>query len=136
MRAVLDTNVFVSGLLMPGSVPVQIVSAFRRGDFRLVSSEAMLAELGAVLAYPKIKKRTAWTDEDITRYVSMLRFEADVVSIDSETAEVSRDAADTMVLRTFLAGQADLLVSGDEDLLSLANQYSIISPADFVARIF
>ena len=136
MRAVLDTNIFVSGLLAPSSGPGQIVAAFRRGDFRLVTSEAMLAELGAVLAYPKLHKRIRWDGETIARYVSLLRFEADVVAIDHETAEVPRDAADTMVLRTFLAGHADFLVSGDDDLLSLASQYSIISPADFVARIF
>lgn len=136
MRAVLDTNVFVSGLLTPGSVPGQIISAFRRGDFRLVTSEAMLMELGSVLAYPKLRKRIRWDNETIARYVTLLRFEADVVTIEGETAEVPRDASDTMVLRTFLAGRADFLVSGDEDLLALANHYAVISPADFVARIF
>lgn len=136
MRVVLDTNVFISGLLVPTSVPGQIIAALRRGDFRLVTSEAMLTELGAVLAYPKLHQRIRWDTASIARYVTLLRFEADVVTIDHETPEVPRDATDTTVLRTFLAGGADFLVSGDEDLLSLARQYSIISPADFVARIF
>lgn len=136
MRAVLDTNVFVSGLLLPASVPGQIVAALRRGDIRMVTSEPMLAELGAVLAYPKLVKRIQWDGEMIARYLMLLRFEADVVAIHRETADVPRDPADAIILRTLLAGSADFLVTGDEDLLVLATQYPIVSPADFVKRIF
>lgn len=136
MRAVLDTNVFVSGLLLPASVPGQIVAALRRGDIRMVTSEPMLAELGAVLAYPKLVKRIQWDGEMIARYLMLLRFEADVVAIDRETADVPRDPADAIILRTLLAGSANFLVTGDEDLLVLATQYPIVSPADFVKRIF
>ena len=136
MRVVLDTNVFVSGLLLPASVPGQIVSALRRGDFRLVTSEPMLVEFAAVLAYPKLQKRIGWDEETIARYLMLLRFEADVVDINDESAEVPRDPADTMVLRTLLAGSADFLVSGDQDLLALARQYPIITPVEFVSRIF
>lgn len=136
MRAVLDTNVFVSGLLLPASIPGQIVAALRRGEFRLVTSEPMLDELGAVLAYPKLQKRIGWDAEAIARYLTLLRFEADVVAIDRETAEVPRDPADAIILRTLLASEADFLVSGDEDLLALARQHRIISPADFVKRIY
>jgi putative PIN family toxin of toxin-antitoxin system len=136
MRAVLDTNVFISGLLVPAGVPGQVVAALRRGDFRMVTSEPMLDELGVVLAYPKLQKRIRWNAEDIARYLTLLRFEADVVSIDQETVEVPSDPADTIILRTLLAGEADFLVSGDEDLLELAGQYPIITPAEFAKRIF
>lgn len=52
------------------------------------------------------------------------------------TAHVPRDAKDNMVLATLLASKSDCLVTGDLDLLTLADTYPIISPAEFVGRIF
>ncbi len=136
MRAVLDTNVFISGLLLPLSVPGQIVAAWRGGQFAVVLSEPLLDEIGKVLAYPKISQRLGWSDQIIADYLALLRFETSVVGLDGVHAEVPCDANDNMVLATQLAGEADFLVTGDQDLLALAGQYPIVSPADFVRRIF
>jgi len=136
VRAVLDTNVLVSGLLLPRSVPGQIVAAWRGGHFGLVLSEPLLFEIGAVLAYPKIRKRLRWDDERIAAYLALLRFEAEVVALGSMPASVPGDADDDMVLATLLASGADFLVTGDRDLLALAGQYPIAMPADFARRIF
>ena len=136
MRAVLDTNVFVSGLLLPRSVPGQIVAAWRSGQFGVVLSEPMLVEIGKVLAYPKIRKRLRWDDETIATYLALLRFETEVVSLDAIQATVPRDKDDDMILATLLGSGADFLVTGDQDLLALAGQYPIVLPADFARRIF
>ncbi len=135
MQVVFDTNVFVSGLLLPDSVPGRIVAAWREGQFGLVISEPMLAEIGRVLAYPKIRKRLGWDDKTIANYLLLLRFEAKIVSIAAVAANVPRDANDNMVLATLLADKAEFLVTGDEDLLALAGEYPIITPADFARRI-
>lgn len=135
MRVVLDTNVCVSGLLLPGSTPGRIVTAWRDGQFGLVLSEPLLAEIGKVLFYPKIRKRLGWDDKTIANYLLLLRFEAEVIGIDAITASVPRDAGDDMVLATLLAGKADALVTGDQDLLALADAYPIITPADFASRM-
>lgn len=135
MRAVLDTNVFVSGLLLPDSIPGRIIAAWREGQFYLVISEPILAEIGKVLAYPKIRKRLGWDAATIANYLLLLRFEAEVVNLDKVTASVPRDANDDMVLATLLVGKADALVTGDQDLLALAADYPIIMPADFASRI-
>jgi putative PIN family toxin of toxin-antitoxin system len=136
VRAVLDTNVFVSGLLLPRSVPGQIVAAWRGGQFGAVLSEPMLLEIGQVLAYPKISKRLCWSEETLASYLTLLRFETEVVVLDAMHASVPRDADDDMVLATLLASGADFLVTGDQDLLVLAGQHSIVTPADFARRIF
>lgn len=135
MRVVLDTNVFVSGLMLPGSPPGQIITAWRDAQFGLVLSEPMLAEIGKVLVYPKIRKRLGWDAATIANYLLLLRFEAEVVGLDAVSVSVPRDAGDDMVLATLLAGKAEFLVTGDQDLLALATDYPIVTPADFARRI-
>jgi uncharacterized protein len=136
LRAVIDTNVFISGLMLPQSIPGRIINAWRTGHFSLVLSEPMLSEISSVLSYPKIRKRIDWDDNTINRYLTLLRFEAEVADIRLTKAHVPRDAKDNMVLATLIASKADCLVTGDLDLLTLAETYPIISPADFVKRIF
>lgn len=136
MRAVVDTNVFVSGLMLPASTPGRIIQAWRQGQFGLVMSEPLLAEIGAVLLYPKIRKRLGWDEGTVSRYLMLLRFESQVMEVAGVSASVPRDPADDCVLATLIASDADYLVSGDADLLALGDRYPIISPADFATRIF
>jgi len=136
VRAVIDTNVFISGLMLPKSTPGRIISAWRTGHYSLVLSEPMLTEISAVLSYPKIRKRTGWDDDTINRYLTVLRFEAEIADIKNTIAHVPRDAKDNMVLATLLASNADHLVTGDLDLLSLADSYPICTPTEFASRIF
>ena len=136
MRAVIDTNVFISGLMLPKSTPGRIINAWRTGHFSLVLSEPMLAEISTVLGYPKIRKRVRWSDDTISRYVMLLRFEAQIFDIRKTAAHVPRAAKDNMVLATLLASKADCLVTGDADLIALAGTYPILTLADFVSRIF
>ena len=76
MRIVLDTNVLLSGLMLPDSTPGRIVAAWRKRNFDLLVSEPMLEEIARVPAYPKIRKRIGWDDEHVSRYITLLRFEA------------------------------------------------------------
>lgn len=135
MRVVLDTNVFVSGLLFPQGTPGRIVAAWRTGAFDLVLSEPMLDEIALVLSYPKINRRIGWDQAKVERYVSLLRFEAELVDIRSSTAQVPRDPKDNPVLATLLVSRAEALVTGDDDLLALAQQYPILSPSQFAGRL-
>jgi putative PIN family toxin of toxin-antitoxin system len=136
VRVVIDTNVFISGLMLPKSTLGQIIGAWRTGHYSLVISEPLLMEIGAVLGYPKIHKRTGWDDDTISRYLTVLRYETEVVDIRNTHAVVPRDAKDNIVLVALLASKADCLVTGDIDLLSLADTYPIYTPADFSRRIF
>ena len=63
MKVILDTNVLVSGLMFPDSIPGIAVAAWREGRFDLVVPLAQLEEIGRVLAYPKIRKILRWDDE-------------------------------------------------------------------------
>ncbi|MCL4470765.1 MAG: putative toxin-antitoxin system toxin component, PIN family [Sulfuricella sp.] len=135
MRVVLDSNVFISGLMIPQSIPGRIVAAWRSGQFDLILSEPMLSEISRVLSYPKISRRIRWDEEKIARYISLLRFEADIVNIDGISADVPKDPNDSPILATLIASKADCLVSGDGDLLSLSAQHPVLSPSGFIAKI-
>jgi len=135
MKVVLDTNVLLSGLMLPDSLPGRIVSAWRNKGFELILSEAMLTEISRVLAYPKIRAQIGWSDAEIEHFVRLLRFRANVVDIEGIAAEVPRDADDTPVLAALIAGKADCLVTGDRDLLSLCGEYPVETPAEFARRL-
>jgi putative PIN family toxin of toxin-antitoxin system len=134
VRVVLDTNVLVSGLMFPDSVPGKAVAAWREGRFDLVIPVGQLEEIGRVLAYPKIRKILRWDDDTIGRFLRQMYLRADVVEPHAQNLEV-RDRDDLHVLQTLSAGAADLLVTGDEDLLTLRSRYRIESPAEFVKRL-
>ena len=134
MRIVLDTNVLLSGLMLPDSTPGRIVAAWRKRNFDLLVSEPMLEEIARVLAYPKIRKRIGWDDEHISRYITLLRFEAEVVSIAGVEADVPADPDDNHLLATLIAGKADWLITGDSDFDELSGQYPIIAPGEFARR--
>jgi putative PIN family toxin of toxin-antitoxin system len=134
LRIVLDTNVLLSGLMLPDSTPGKIVSAWRRRNLSLVMSEPMLEEIARVLAYPKIRKRLGWDDETIARYIALLRFEAEVVSIAGVEASVPDDPDDDHLLATLIAGKADWLITGDRDFDVLSPRHPVISPGAFARR--
>jgi uncharacterized protein len=60
--------------------------------------------------------------------------QADIVEPDAAQDQALRDAADQQVLATVRVSQADYLITGDKHLLALAENYRIVSPADFWAR--
>ena len=104
------------------------------GTLDLVLSEPLLTELRAVLNYPKIRKRLLANAIDSELFLELLQFFTIQVDLSAVELTLPRNAADEMVIATFVAGQAERLVSGDEDLLMLADQLPILSPAAFVAR--
>ena len=135
MKVVLDTNVLVSGLMLPDSVPGRIVAAWRSAQIELAISEPLLDEIGRVLSYPKIQERLRWGQDEIARFLLLLRFKADVVDITGEKASVPSDPGDDPVLAALLAAGADCLVSGDGDLLALRDRFPILTPAEFARRL-
>ncbi len=134
MRVVIDTNVFVSGLMLPASVPGRILAAAIVGGFELVLCEAIVEEISAALRYPKVRKRIALSDDELDRYVQALRFMADIVDPTSVVVQVPDDRNDDVILATLVVAKADWLITGDAALLTLADRYPIITPAEFAAR--
>lgn len=131
MKVVLDTNVWVSGLLLPRSIPGQIISEWRKALFGVVISSFILDELRKVLNYPKIKKRISLTSDEIDEYLTLIRFFTEMVEPIVDPSHTVRDENDKPILATLIVSQADYLITGDEDLLTLKNHYPIIKPSEF-----
>ena len=131
IRVVLDTNVLVSGLAYPLSVPGNIMSVWRQGGLDVVLSHFILDELCRVL--PRLK-RISLTSAEIRDLVDSLIFMADIVEPIDVIDNNLRDINDQPVLQTFVAAQAEYLITGDKDLLVLAQDYPIVTPGDFWRR--
>ena len=129
LRVVLDTNVLVSGIAYPSSIPGRILGAWRQGGLEVILSKYILDELARVL--PRLNRRLNWQPRDFTDYVDILSLQAELVEPEPVAGTKGRDAADIPVLGTLLAAKADYLVTGDADLLALAADYAIVSPAEF-----
>ena len=129
MRAVLDPNVLIASFLSRSGAPAQIVSRWLAGEFELVISEALFAELVRALAYPKIRKRIA--EDEASAFVELLR-EAVRLAADPEApAHRSADPGDDYLLALAQAERA-VLVSGDQHLLALAGELPIFTPRAFL----
>lgn len=135
MKVVLDTNVLVSGLLYPESVPGKIVTAWREAQFDVVSSLSQLEEIGRVLGYPKIRKVLKWSPETIERFLEQLLLRVELAELGEFVDEQLRDASDAPILASLVVSKADFLVTGDGDLLALRERFSIVTPAELAAKL-
>jgi putative PIN family toxin of toxin-antitoxin system len=131
MRVVIDTNLWLSGLMLPGSVAGQIVRAASKAEITAILSEPMLQELRLALHYRRVRPRIPLSDEELERYLAELHYVAEIVDIAGSTARVPRDRRDDVVLATFLASRADYQLTGDDDLLALRPDHAIRTAREF-----
>ncbi len=136
LRVVLDTNVLLSGLAYPSSVPGKILAAWRHGSVDVLLSVYILEELRRVL--PRLSNRHGLSAAEIDDWVDALSIQAETIESLSGVDPDLRDAADQPVLGTLLAALqgsgVDYLITGDKDLLALAGRYPIVTPATFWER--
>lgn len=131
MRVVLDTNVLVSALAYPASVPGRILNAWRQGSLELVLSRYILEEMVRVL--PRLP-RVQLSATEIRDLADSFLFLAEVIQPLPTLDPELRDGADQAILGTLLAAEARYLITGDKDLLALAERYPILTPAAFWQR--
>ena len=130
-RAVLDTNTIVSGIGW-GGTPGAVPDAALAGHCEIVTSPALLDELRRVLNYPKLQAVIGDADE----LIKLLALAAIVVT-PTEAVEIVRDPDDNRLIEAAQAGEADVIVSGDQDLLTLVDvgQISILAPREFLESL-
>ena len=113
LRVVVDTSVWVSGLIIPDSPPGQVLRAMREHRFELVASWHVAQELADVLRRPRLR-RYEIEQQDIENVFRLL-----APALPTADLEVPiRDPDDAPVVAAALAGAADVIVTGDSDFLS------------------
>jgi len=118
MRLVLDTNIVVSALLWKGA-PRRLLRAAAGENVFLFFSPPLLDELTDVLSHGKFKKQIAALCLSSTQLVETYARRAEMVE-PTAVPRVAPDPDDDVVIGTALAAKADLLVTGDRALLSVA----------------
>ncbi len=121
IRAVLDTNVVVSGIIKGGSPPGRISAALFQRRFIAVTSSALLTEAARVLSYPKISRRYHLERETINSIMTSLTLVSDCVETPKVSWKASPDPDDDLFLACALQGNADYVVTGDQDFRSMGS---------------
>jgi putative PIN family toxin of toxin-antitoxin system len=114
-RVVVDTNILVSQLILPESLPAQ---ALAQAEMRsiLLFSESTMYELSDVLSRPKFDRYVS--REARKGFIQRVGRIAEFVPI-IQTVRECRDPKDDKFLEVALNGRADVIISGDADLLGM-----------------
>ena len=135
MRAVLDTNILCSALLSPGGLTDRLYRAWREGRFQLLTSEEQLEEFRRVTRYPRlrpfIEPAAAGAMHNELRRLALLTAKLPAV-------DASQVPADNFLLAMALAGEAEVLVTGDKHHLLVLGTFQrtrIITARQFLEQL-
>lgn len=130
MKFIFDTNTLVSAALSAQSTPRQAFdTALRQGE--LLTSESCLAELNQVLHRPKFARYLTPFEADL--FINQYSLTTTAINVTSSLTDC-RDQKDNRFLELAIDGQADCIVTGDQDLLVLHPYHGvqILTPIDFL----
>ncbi len=118
MRVVVDTNLLVSYLIAHHPPLAEIMDGhLAHGDFTLLTAPVLLEELARVLQYPRLQRY--YDAETRVRFVALVAALSEMMDLPDEVPRICRDPADDWVIACAVAGGADVIVSGDRDLLDI-----------------
>lgn len=137
LKAVVDSNVLVSGTILSRGNPYEILEAWRRSQFILVLSPDIIAEVEAVLRRPKIFKKYGVTESLLARLISALNLEALIIRPGPINPLPDIEPADLKFLACADASSADYLVTGDRALQNLKTYKAarIVPPRVFLTLL-
>ena len=132
LRAVVDTNVFVSAFLHPSRPIYHIVDRAALGQYCLLLSPALVSELGKVMT-----RELGYTEQEKLERLKPLVKSAEIILPRITLQVIHEDPADNRVLECAVAGKADVIVSGDRHLRALKSYQSIpiVRPVDFLCTL-
>ena len=112
LRVVIDTNIWIR-ILLRGKITLPILEVWRDHRFRLVSSQALLEEFDLVWRRPRLQKRIDSAQAEIL--YRQMKYRADLIEPQT-IPPYCRDVKDHPVLATAIDGNANIILSGDDDL--------------------
>lgn len=136
MRVVLDTGILVSALIRPKGTIGDILHTLRDGRFTPIYSTPMMLEVTEVLSRPNIQEKYHIQPDDITALINLICLRGELV-IPKQAITACRDPKENKFLEAALAGKADAIVTGDDDLLVLSpfQGVDILCPAELLEKL-
>jgi uncharacterized protein len=134
LKAVFDSNVYISGILFKGGTPSRLFDLAKDRKFSLFISPEILDEIRTVL-----KIKFALSPNEIDRIIRWIEGAAQIVYPDKEIKLVKRDDPDNRILECAVASSSQFLITGDKrHLLKLKHPFpfEIVSPADFYQKLY
>jgi uncharacterized protein len=131
MRLILDNNVLLSGLLSPRGAPAKLIDAWERKKFTLVACDALIDEFRDVARRPFFRARLRASAAELL--AADLR-DLSLYCRNPPSGPIAPDPKDSYLLALAEASEAEFLVTGDHELLSVRQHKStrIISPAAMI----
>lgn len=136
-RAVLDTNVFISGGTISAGAPSQVINRWRNQDFVMVVSPQLLAEYEEVLFRPNVMKYTGLSPKETEQYIQEVKGRAYMTSGMLALNVLINDPDDNMVLACAEEGMATHLITGNKKHFPFTDYKGIIvmSPREFLSLL-
>ena len=127
LKVVLDTNVYISALIR-GGLPLDILLAAIKGDFKLFVSDSILEELDGVFV-----QKLGWAPSRAKHALTTVQTYAELVFPKERLAVIQGDEDDNRILECAVAAEAHAIVTGDSDLLRLGafRDITMLSPREF-----
>ena len=135
LRVVVDTNIFVSGIISPTGPPGRILQALQQGDFTLISSPSINAEVFDVLRRPRLKKYHL--EEALFDIGTILYLQAELVQ-EKTKVRASPDPDNDKFLAVAVDGKAQYIVTGDKSGLLILEDFKgipIVTARAFLQRL-
>ena|SRR3989339_107292 len=134
---VLDSNVIVSSLLNSHSAPSQVIALWRDYRYDLLLSSYILNEVKNTLNDKQLAHKYHISPIKQSRLLTQLIHAGKMIEFDFKSIVDVRDPKDSAIIQTALAGKANCLVTGDQDLLVLNGNKSIktlqiVTPDEFL----
>ena len=137
-RAVIDTNLFISGFFANQGYTYQLQQLWVEGAFELAVSEKILKEIKNTLLKPSIRERLFTSNGEEGELTDLIREKAIIVTEDLyETGKITKDYTDNKFLACALEAKADYVVSGDNHLLQIKyfHGIQIVDASTFVKKV-
>jgi putative PIN family toxin of toxin-antitoxin system len=134
LRIVIDTNVFVSAIILPQSAPAQILRSWKSGAFGLINCQKAVDELDEVLQRSHIAEKYSIDRRKRESFIDLILENSILVAGDTLVDVVQTDPKDDMFVSCAVEGQAKYIVSGDKHLKNLKRyeKIRIIEPIYFL----
>jgi len=136
VKLVIDTNILVSAFLWKGAVN-RFIALVEESDIQVYTSRVLLDELESTLQSEKLTRAVHASGLDVSGLMSRYRDMSTLITTRQMTQQICRDADDDAVLACALAARADMIVTGDKDLLVLQpfQGVDILNPTDALQRL-